>query len=75
MGMASVRTRVAQWLADDHALIAKLFGQASVAKPEEHASMLLASILGSFTLHAMSLPAVPPGYAESQLLAWLKSVL
>lgn len=75
MGMASVRTRIAQWLADDHALISKLFEQAGLEKPEEHASMLLASILGSFTLHAMSLPAVPRGYAENQLLGWLDSVL
>lgn len=75
MGLASVRSRVAQWLADDHALIVQLFEQAGVSRQHEHASMLLASILGSFTLHAINLPAVPRGYAESQLLAWLKSVL
>jgi TetR/AcrR family transcriptional repressor of bet genes len=75
MGLPSVRSRIKQWLTDDHALISHLFEQAGVAKHQEHASMLLASILGSFTLHAMSLPAVPRGYAESQLLAWLESVL
>jgi TetR/AcrR family transcriptional repressor of bet genes len=75
MGLASVRSRVAQWLAGDHASIAQLFVLAEAANPQERASMLLASILGSFTLHAFSLPSVPRGYAESQLLAWLASVL
>lgn len=75
MGQARVRSRVARWLAQDHARLAGLFAQAGAAAPEELAASLLALILGSFSLHAIKVPAIPRGYAEPQLLRWLAAVL
>jgi TetR/AcrR family transcriptional repressor of bet genes len=75
MSLASIRERVAQWLAGDHALLVQLFEEAAgTAQCRERASILLAAILGSFTLHSIALPSVPAAYAEGQLHAWLKTI-
>jgi len=74
MGLKSVRSRVALWLAGDHDMLVQLFDVTGSGRGKEQASMLLAAILGSFTLHAMNLPGVPRGYAERQLLSWLETM-
>lgn len=75
MGQGKVRSRVARWLAKDHAQLARLFAQAGADAPEELAASLLALILGSFSLHAIRVAGIPRGYAEPQLLRWLAAVL
>ncbi|HEY8023362.1 MAG TPA: TetR family transcriptional regulator [Burkholderiaceae bacterium] len=74
MNLPSIRERVAQWLAADHALLANLFEESGAKQSREHASMLLAAILGSFTLHSLAIPDVPTAYAEGQLHAWLDAL-
>ncbi|HZR34146.1 MAG TPA: TetR/AcrR family transcriptional regulator [Nevskia sp.] len=75
MGQSKVRSRVARWLAKDHAQLATLFAQAGAEGAQELAASLLASILGSFSLHAIRVNGIPRGYAEPQLLRWLEAVL
>jgi TetR/AcrR family transcriptional repressor of bet genes len=74
IGQKTVRRRVGKWLEASHAELSKLFAQAGVAMPEEHAAMLLAMILGSFSMHAVRVAGVPGGYAESGMLRWLEGV-
>lgn len=71
MGQEGVRSRVAEWLAKDHLRLSRLFKAAGSDRAKEHASMLLAMILGSFTLHAINVSGVPKGYAERQIHDWL----
>lgn len=37
--------------------------------------MLLAMILGSFSLHAINISGVPKGYAAPQIQHWLSAVI
>ena len=75
MGQARVRERVSRWLAGSHKDLAKLFADAGASQPKEQASLLLAMILGSFSLHAIQVAGVPRGYAERQVLQWLRGVV
>ena len=75
MGLPGVKARIAQWLASDFDNLAGLFEEAGATEYRQHAAMLLASILGCFSLHVVDLPKVPPAYAEGQLLAWLDAIL
>jgi TetR/AcrR family transcriptional repressor of bet genes len=75
MGQDAVRSRVAEWLAKDHSRLSRLFKAAGSERAKEHASMLLAMILGSFSLHAINISSVPKGYAEPQILQWLGAVI
>ena len=74
MGQIGVRDRVAHWLGKDHTRLARLFKEAGSSQPKEQASLLLAMILGSFTLHAINVSGVPKGYAERNIQDWLKNV-
>ena len=75
MGQPGVRSRLAKWLGGDHAALAELFAAAGSTAAKEHASMLIAMILGSFSLHALNVSTVPKGYAERQIVLWLDSVV
>jgi TetR/AcrR family transcriptional repressor of bet genes len=75
MGQAGVRDRVARWLAKDHARLERLFKEAGSSPAKEQASMLLAMILGSFSLHAINVTGVPKGYSERQIQAWLRNAV
>jgi TetR/AcrR family transcriptional repressor of bet genes len=75
MGLTEVRQRVSRWLARDQAQLTKLFADAGVDAPAEHAAAFLALILGSFSLHAIGVAGIPRGYAERQLLGWLRTTL
>lgn len=73
MAQQGVRSRLASWLARDHAHLVDLFERcgAGPAAPAR-AALLQASVLGSFSLHALRVPGLPRGYAEPELLRWLE---
>ncbi len=71
----AVRERVSAWMARDHIELTRLFRRAGVEAPAENASMLLAVILGAFSLHAIGVQGVTPGYALDQALDWLDQLL
>lgn len=71
----AVRERVSTWMARDHIELTRLFRRSGVETPAENASMLLAVILGAFSLHAIGVPGVTPGYALEQALDWLDQLL
>lgn len=75
LGQAGVRERIGRWLAKDQARLAALFKAAGSRAPKPHAALLLAMILGSFSLHAIDVRGVPRGYALAQILAWLDAAL
>ena len=75
MTQPSVRTRVAKWLAQDHARLHMLFRKAGAANPRQLAAALLAMILGAFTLRSLDVAGVPIAYAEPQLLNWLAAAV
>jgi TetR/AcrR family transcriptional repressor of bet genes len=74
MGQTGVRSRVAKWLSADHSRLVLLFEEAGYGQGNEHASLLIAMILGSFSLHAVNIDGVPKGYAEPQIHAWLRAL-
>jgi TetR/AcrR family transcriptional repressor of bet genes len=74
-GQAAVRLRLARWLARDRRRLQQWLAAAGSAQPRAQAALLLATLLGSFSLHALALPGVPRGYALPGLLAWLEQVL
>lgn len=75
MGQPGVRGRVAKWLGKDQKRLTGLFTDAGAKQPGQHAALLLAAILGSFSLHALRVSGVPVGYAEPELLVWVAGVL
>jgi TetR/AcrR family transcriptional repressor of bet genes len=74
MGQPSVRKRVARWFGANHKELTKLFTSVGADAPKEQASMLIAMMLGSFSLHTLGVTGVPKGYAGRQMLAWLRTV-
>lgn len=73
--IGSVRDRVVAWLAADQKRLTALFRAAGVAPPAAHAAMLIAGVLGSFSLHALQVPGVPRAYAAPRLIGWIDSLL
>lgn len=75
MAIPEVRKRLSAWLAGDLKRLAGWFRAAGVGSPQAHAAMLIAAVLGSFSLHALGVAGVPRGYAAPQLRAWLDSLM
>jgi len=75
IGQPAVRERVSTWMNGDHAMLSKLFKKAGAESPRAHASMLLAIILGAFSLHSIDVKRVRPRYALEQTLDWLEQLL
>lgn len=75
MGQSAVRQRVARWLAVSRGDLRRWFKEAGASDPDEHTAILMAMVLGSFSLQALQPNAAPSGYAERQALHWLRSVL
>lgn len=75
MGQPRVRERLAKWLGRDQARIAELLWAAGVPDPREHAALLLAMILGCFSMRALKVPGVPRGYAGPRIVAWLDALM
>jgi TetR/AcrR family transcriptional repressor of bet genes len=75
MGQPGVRIRVAHWLSNDYVRISNLFSEAKAECPHEHASLLIAMILGSFSLHAIAVQGIPTGYAQPQIQHWLTTII
>lgn len=74
MAIPEVRERLSAWLAGDLKRLAAWFRAAGIGSPQAHAAMLVAAVLGSFSLHALSVAGVPRGYAAAQLRAWLDAL-
>lgn len=74
MGQPTIRQRVGQWLGDSHATLKALFSELGSRDADEQAALLMAMILGAFSLQALSVDGVPTGYAERQIRGWLVSI-
>jgi TetR/AcrR family transcriptional repressor of bet genes len=75
MGQPRVRQRVVRWLGRNRTELQRLFAAAGSTEPMTHTAMLLAMILGAFSLHSLQLGGIPPGYAEPGIQHWLASAL
>jgi TetR/AcrR family transcriptional regulator, transcriptional repressor of bet genes len=75
MAIPSVRERLSAWLSCDQKHLASLFRMAGADSPGAHAALLIAAVLGSFSLHALHVKGVPRNYAAAQLRAWLEALL
>lgn len=75
MALPEVRSRLSAWLAGDQKQLAALFRAAGVGSPGAHAALLVAAVLGSFSLHALRVSGVPRGYAAPQLRAWIEGLV
>jgi len=75
MAIPAVRGRLRAWLSHDAKQLTAWFKAARISAPAAHAALLIASVLGSFSLHALSVDGVPKGYAAAQLKKWLDGVL
>ncbi len=66
-----VRQRLKAWMASDRTRLERAFRAAGFARPKDCAAHLLATVLGSFSLHALAVDGIPTGHAARQLHAWL----